>query len=111
MKLFILIQLKKKTILIINLLLVILEIEDNKKNSIHLKPELRVYNQPVTITSEADIKTSLFSDKFLVMNLVKGNDYFNVRYQVKSFMIWIWLSALIMSTGGILSFFKKKYEK
>ena len=86
-------------------------IEDNKKNSIHLKPELRVYNQPVTITSEADIKTSLFSDKFLVMNLVKGNDYFNVRYQVKSFMIWIWLSALIMSTGGILSFFKKKYEK
>ena len=86
-------------------------IEDNKKNSTYLKPELRVYNQPVTITSEADIKTSLFSDKFLVMNLVKGNDYFNVRYQVKPFMIWIWLSVLIMSTGGILSFYKRKYEK
>jgi len=86
-------------------------IEDNKKNSTYLKPELRVYNQPATITSEADIKTSLFSDKFLVMNLVKGNDYFNVRYQVKPFMIWIWLSVLIMSTGGILSFYKRKYEK
>ena len=45
------------------------------------------------------------------MNLVKGNDYFNVRYQVKSFMIWIWLSVLIMSMGGILSFYKRKYEK
>jgi len=86
-------------------------IEDNKKSFTHLKPELRVYNQPVTITSEADIKTSFFSDKFLVMNLVKGNDYFNVRYQVKSFMIWIWLSVLIMSMGGILSFYKRKYEK
>jgi len=86
-------------------------IEDNKKNSTRLKPELRVYNQPVTMTSEADIKTSFFSDKFLVMNLVKGNDYFNVRYQVKPFMIWIWLSVLIMSAGGILSFYKRKYEK
>ncbi len=86
-------------------------IEDSEKNFIKLKPELRIYNQPVTITSEADIKTSLFSDKFLVMNLVKGNDYFNVRYQVKPFMIWIWLSVLLMSTGAILSFFKKRYEK
>ena len=86
-------------------------IEDNKKNFTHLKPELRVYNQPVTTTSEADIKTSLFSDKFLVMNLVKENDYFNVRYQVKSFMIWIWISVLVMSIGGILSFYKRNYEK
>ena len=86
-------------------------IVDHKNNSIKLRPELRIYNQPVTITSEADIKTSLFSDKFLVMNLVKGNDYFNVKYQVKPFMIWIWLSVLLMSLGGTLSFLKKKYEK
>ena len=86
-------------------------IEDHKNNSFQLKPELRIYNQPITITSEADIKTSLFSDKFLVMNLVKGNEYFNVRYQVKPFMIWIWLSVLLMSMGGILSLYKKKYEK
>ena len=80
---------------------------DFKKNSIQLNPELRVYNQPVTLTSEADIKISIFSDKFLVMNLVKGNEYFNVRYQVKPFMIWIWLSVLIMVIGGILSLYKK----
>jgi cytochrome c-type biogenesis protein CcmF len=86
-------------------------IEDFKKNSIQLKPELRVYNQPVTLTSEADIKISIFSDKFLVMNLVKGNEYFNVRYQVKPFMIWIWLSVLLMTIGGILNLYKKKNEK
>ena len=82
-------------------------IKNYKKDSFKLKPELRIYNEPVTITSEADIKTSLYSDKFLVMNLVKGNNYFNVRYQVKPFMIWIWISVLLMSFGGILSLYKK----
>tara|TARA_B100001175_G_C19451400_1_gene611527 strand:- start:614 stop:1420 length:807 start_codon:yes stop_codon:yes gene_type:complete len=87
------------------------KIEDNKKNLVILKPELRIYNQPYTITSEADIKTTFYSDKFLVMNLVKGNEYFNVRYQVKSFMIWIWVSAIILSLGGIYSLLRKNYEK
>ncbi len=76
-----------------------------------LKPELRVYNQPVTVTSEADIKTSLYSDKFIVMNLVKDNEFFNVRYQVKPFMIWIWLSTILLAVGGILSLINRKYEK
>ena len=35
------------------------------------------------------------------------NEYFNVRYQYKPFMIWIWLSVALMSFGGILSFIKK----
>ena len=30
-----------------------------------LNPELRIYNQPNIVTSEADIKTNLWSDKFL----------------------------------------------
>jgi len=87
------------------------EINDNKNYSIKLKPELRIYNQPSIITSEADIKTSLFNDKFLVMNSVKNREYFNVRYQVKSFMIWIWISALILAIGGLFSLKKKLYEK
>ena len=82
----------------------------NGKN-IQLKPELRIYNQPITITSEADIKTTLLEDNFLAMNLVKGNEYFNIRYQVKPFMIWIWISVLLLSFAGLISLFKEKYEK
>ena len=78
---------------------------------VKLKPEIRIYNQPIVITSEADIKTTLLEDKFLVMNLVKGDEYFNIRYQVKPFMIWIWISVLLISLGGLMSLFKKKYEK
>ena len=74
-------------------------------------PELRIYNQPNIVTSEADIKTTLISDKFIVINLVQNQDYFNVRYQVKPFMLWIWMSVLVISFGGLMSFIRKKYEK
>ena len=70
-------------------------------------PELRIYNQPNIVTSEADIKTTLMSDKFLVINLVQNQEYFNVRYQVKPFMLWIWLSVLLISFGGLISLIKR----
>ena len=83
------------------------EIIDEKENVISLYPEIRIYNQPNILTSEADIISSVFSDKFMVMNLLKGEEIFNVRYQTKPFMIWIWLSAFLISFGGILSLFKR----
>ncbi len=76
-----------------------------------LQPELRIYNQPNIMTSEADIKTNLFNDKFITMNLVQNQKHFNVRYQIKPFMIWIWFSVLLISLGGLISLLKKKYEK
>ena len=87
------------------------KITNNKGKVIELNPEIRFYNQPIIITSEADIKTTLLEDKFLVMNIVKDNEYFNIRYQVKPFMLWIWVSILIICLGGLTSLFKKKYEK
>ena len=86
-------------------------IESLNGNTETLKPELRIYNQPNIVTSEADIKTNLLQDKFITMNLVQNQDYFNIRYQVKPFMFWIWFSVLLISLGGLTSLFKKKYEK
>ena len=86
-------------------------IENSKGELEKLSPELRIYNQPNIVTSEADIKTTLISDKFIVINIVQNQDYFNVRYQVKPFMLWIWMSVLLISFGGIISLLKKEYEK
>ena len=83
------------------------EIVDEKENVISLYPEIRIYNQPNILTSEADIISSVFSDKFMVINLLKGEEIFNVRYQTKPFMIWIWISAFLISFGGILSLLKR----
>ena len=83
------------------------EIVDEKENVISLYPEIRIYNQPNILTSEADIISSVFSDKFMVINLLKGEEIFNVRYQTKPFMIWIWISVCLISIGGMLGIFKK----
>ena len=83
-------------------------IQNSKGKIKNMSPELRIYNQPNIVTSEADIKTTLISDTFIVINLVQNQDYFNVRYQVKPFMIWIWFSVVLISFGGLISFIKKK---
>ncbi len=79
------------------------EVVENGKNILNFNPEIRIYNQPVISTSEADIKTNLFNDNFIVFTLLKDNEIFNVRYQYKPFMIWIWISIIMLSFGGTLS--------
>ena len=83
--------------------------ENNIENN--FEPELRVYNQPNIITSEADIKTTFLSDKFITINTVQNEEYFNIRYQVKPFMVFIWISILLISLSGILSFFNRFYAR
>ena len=82
-------------------------VQDSKGKIENLSPELRIYNQPNIATSEADIKTTLLSDKFMVINIVQNQEFFNVRYQVKPFMLWIWISVILISFGGLVSFVKK----
>ena len=36
----------------------------------------------------------------ITINLIKDQNFFNVRYQHKPFMIWVWISTLIIMLGG-----------
>ena len=83
------------------------KIENSQGDVEIMEPELRIYNQPNISTSEADIRTNLLSDKFITMNIVQNQEYFNIRYQTKPFMMWIWLSVLLITISGFVSFFKK----
>ena len=83
------------------------EISEMGKEVLEFSPEIRIYNQPVMTTSEADIKTNLISDNFLVFSLIKDEEIFNVRYQYKPFMVWIWLSTIILAIGGSLAVVRK----
>ena len=87
------------------------KIEEKNKTVLFLNPEIRIYDRPETITSEAAIKTDIFKDRFLVVNLVKENEYLNVRYQEKPFMLWIWISAILISLGGITNILKKNEKQ
>ena len=83
-------------------------IRDQKNNEVNFMPEIRIYNQPEVITSEAYIKTSIFKDRFIVINLIKDKTYFNVRYQEKPFMVWIWISTILIILGGCINFLRNE---
>jgi len=42
------------------------------------------------------------------MNNIQNSEFFNIRFQQKPMMIWIWISAFLISLGGILSVFRQK---
>ena len=85
------------------------ELKDNDKNLIkELKPEIRIYRNPETLTYEASIKSTIFNDYYLTMSNLQNSEYYNVKVQVKPFMSWLWLSVLIMSLGGFLRLFYKR---
>jgi cytochrome c-type biogenesis protein CcmF len=76
----------------------------------YLNPEIRIYSNPKTLTYEAAIKTKITSDLYLTMSNVSRSDYYNIKFQNKPFMIWIWISALMISLGGFVQLGLKKNE-
>ena len=84
----------------------------NFKNNLvqYLEPEIRIYSNPETLTYEAAIKTKITSDLYLTMSNVSRSDYYNIKFQNKPFMIWIWISALMISLGGFVQLTLKKNE-
>ena len=71
-----------------------------------LNPEIRIYDNPQTLTYEASIKTNFFKDYYLTMSNIDRSDYYNIKFQEKPLMIWIWISVLMLSIGGFLSLFR-----
>ena len=84
----------------------------NLKNNLvqYLNPEIRIYSNPETLTYEAAIKTKITSDLYLTMSNVSRSDYYNIKFQNKPFMIWIWISALMIALGGFIQLTLKKNE-
>ncbi len=80
------------------------DLTTNKKRT--LNPEIRIYDNPQTLTYEASIKTNFFRDYYLTMSNIDRSDYYNIKFQKKPLMIWIWISVVMLSFGGFLSFIR-----
>jgi len=84
---------------------------DLKNNLVqYLDPEIRIYSDPETLTYEAAIKSKITSDFYLTMSNVSRSEYYNIKFQNKPFMIWIWISAFIIALGGFVQLMLKKNE-
>ncbi len=83
------------------------KIKDLQKNSDQfLNPEIRIYKNPSTLTYEASIRTGLLRDYYITMSNIDRSDYYNIKFQKKPFMIWIWISVIFISIGGFLRLFQ-----
>ena len=82
-------------------------INNNKDNfEKFLYPEIRIYENPNTITYEASIRSGILKDYYLTMSNIDRSDYYNIKFQKKPFMIWIWISVIFISLGGLIRLFK-----
>ena len=74
---------------------------DNKTILETFKPEIRVYSNPPTVTSETSIVRKFLADIYVVMNIPENSDFVNVRIHIKPLMSFIWLSIILMTLGGV----------
>ena len=84
-----------------------LEIKDKKMSQIKtLNPEIRIYESPSTLTYEAAIKTNIIKDYYLTMSNIDRSDFYNIKFQKKPMMFWIWVSCMVLAIGGFLRVFQ-----
>ena len=87
------------------------KITDSRKKKIQrLNPEIRIYTNPETLTYEAAIKSKISSDLYLTMSNVSRSEFYNIKFQNKPFMVWIWISAFMIAFGGVVQLIVKKNE-
>ena len=77
---------------------------DEKKAIVtKLKPENRFYPITKNFTTEASIHTNLLRDLYIVLGEGNLSDGWVVRIYYNPLVIWIWIGALIIFLGGIIS--------
>ena len=90
----------------------ILSVNTEAKN-FDLKPERRFYLSQEAMTSEVAIKKYITQDIYAVLGEFRkiestNETYWVLRIYIKPFISLIWLGAIFLASGGILSMFYKK---
>jgi cytochrome c-type biogenesis protein CcmF len=76
-----------------------------------MEPEKRIYQATGQPTSEAAIDSGLTRDLYLVLGDKQQNgDAWVVRAYLKPLVNWIWLGALVMAIGGLVSLTDRRYR-
>lgn len=76
-----------------------------------LWPEKRNYEAAGQVMTEAAIDGKLQRDIYVSLGEPIGSDAWAIRVQVKPFVRCIWLGALMIALGGLISAFDKRYRR
>ena len=75
-----------------------------------MTPESRVYNTSTMTTTEAAIRPTLTSDLYAVIGDPDGSGGWAARLYHKPLVHWIWLGAILMAIGGIVSLTDRRHR-
>ncbi len=77
-----------------------------------LQPEKRTYIISTMPTTEAAIDASLMRDLYVALGepIAEGSNEWALRIYVKPLIRWIWLGAIIMALGGLISMLDRRYR-
>ena len=75
-----------------------------------LLPEKRFYPVQQMPTTEAAITLGLWRDLYVVLGDPQQAGGYAVRAYIKPFVNWIWIGALFMALGGIVSLMDRRYR-
>ena len=79
-----------------------------------LRPEKRFFPVQRTTTTEASIRSGFLDDVYVVLGdqRTEGEDAgaWALRTYVKPFANWIWIGALVMSLGGLISLTDRRHR-
>jgi len=77
--------------------------DQNKKIVTKLNPENRYYPITNIFTTEASIHTNLVRDLYIVIGKGNKNEGWIVRIYHNPLVVWIWIGALTIFFGGLIS--------
>ncbi len=76
-----------------------------------LHPEKREYASGGQVMTEAGIDANLVRDVYVSLGEDLGGGAWSLRVQVKPFVRWIWIGALLMALGGFVTACDKRFRK
>ena len=81
------------------------------KTVVTLHPEKRQYMAGKQIMTEAAIDAGITRDLYVALGESVGNDRWALRVQIKPLVRWIWLGALMMMAGGLVSATDRRFRR
>jgi len=88
-----------------------LEVTRDGQHVTTLRPEKRLYiarGQPMT---DVALRPGLLQDIYVALGEDLGDGAWAMRIQIKPFVRWLWLGALLMATGGLLAVADRRYRR
>ena len=76
-----------------------------------LHPEKRAYASGGQVMTEAGIRPGVLGDVYVAIGEPLGDGAWALRVHIKPFVRWIWLGALLMALGGLVTAADRRFRR